>query len=187
VPITGTTLAEAARNFCEQLNHVLSRTLTQTRAVPFEVSGVPLFQVAFRQGGVPVNAQLHTRYGQIGLFLGQVCGSVVREGNIHQLFTRSYRYRLYSHNVEEPIIRWEYERETGPDAQWCRHHLQGPIEVRFNRTVVSLNDIHLPTGYVTFEEVIRFCIADLGVTPLHDEWDRILRESYAQFKGGLGE
>jgi hypothetical protein len=47
---------------------------------------------------------------------------------------------------------------------------------------VSLNDLHLPTGYVAFEEVLRFCIVDLGVHPLSDGWDGVLRESYEQFK-----
>jgi hypothetical protein len=47
---------------------------------------------------------------------------------------------------------------------------------------VSLNDLHLPTGYVPFEEVLRFCIADLGVSPFAEDWDSVLQESYDLFK-----
>jgi len=48
---------------------------------------------------------------------------------------------------------------------------------------VSLNDLHLPTGWVTIEEVIRFCIVDLGVptNPAHD-WDAVLEASYQTFR-----
>jgi hypothetical protein len=33
-------------------------------------------------------------------------------------------------------------------------------------TKISLNDVHVLTGFVTVEEVLRFCIVDLGVPPL---------------------
>ena len=182
MPIRGATLAEAAKKFRDHLNYVLSRTVTQTPAVLVEVPGAPSFQITFRQAGQPIQAQLNTRFGQMGFYLGQVCGSIVREDGLHELRTLSYKYALYPDRSDEPIIRWEYVREPGPQDQWCRHHLQGPIEIRLNQHTVSLNDFHLPTGYVTFEEVLRFCIVDLMVPPLQDEWDRRLRESYERFK-----
>jgi hypothetical protein len=42
---------------------------------------------------------------------------------------------------------------------------------------VTLNDLHLPTGWVPVEEVLRFCIVDLGVRPLGRDWNEVLRES----------
>jgi hypothetical protein len=35
----------------------------------------------------------------------------------------------------------------------------------------SFNDWHLPTGWVPIEEIIRFCIVDLGVPPLDTSVD----------------
>ena len=186
MPITGTTLAEAARTFCDHLNRVLASTLTQTRAVLIGPTGVgddPKVQVTFRQRGEVVKAPLHTRYGQMGLVLGQVCGSIVNQDRLHELRTLNYRYCLYPENTEEPIIRWEYEKEIGPNDLWCRHHVQGPIEVRLNRdTTFCLNDVHLPTGYVTFEEILRFCIVDLDANPLQPNWHDTLTESYRRFR-----
>ena len=187
MPITGATLAEAARNFRDHLNHVLARTVTQTPVVLVEVPGVPRFQITFRHHGQPIQVQINTRFGRMEFYLGQVCGSVMREDRLHELRTLSYRYALSTEGGEEPIIRWEYVRELTPTEQWCRHHLQGPIEIRLNQHTISLNDIHLPTGYVTFEEVLRFCIVDLGVPPLHADWDRILSESYELFKTEFGQ
>jgi hypothetical protein len=45
-----------------------------------------------------------------------------------------------------------------------------------------MNNLHLPTGFVALEEVLRFCIVDLGVNPLSDEWNGVLEESYRLFK-----
>jgi endoglycosylceramidase len=42
--------------------------------------------------------------------------------------------------------------------------------------------LHLPTGFVALEDVLRFCIVDLGVNPLSDGWHDVLEESYRLFK-----
>ena len=180
MPITGSSLGEAAQNFCDHINFVLSRTVTQTHAVV--VPGSDRFQVTFRQAGQLALARLNTRFGPIRLYFGQVCDSVVRNDGLHELYTFQYKYALYPEGGDDPIIRWEYEREPPPGKQSCRHHVQGPVEIHINESTVSLNEIHLPTGYMTFEEVLRFCIVDLGVKPLHEDWDRTLRDSYESFK-----
>jgi len=45
-----------------------------------------------------------------------------------------------------------------------------------------LNDLHLPTGYVLLEEIIRFCIVDLGVRTLDADWNKTLEDSEEKFK-----
>jgi hypothetical protein len=74
-------------------------------------------------------------------------------------------------------------------AQWSRRHLQGPIRIDFGPRTMSLNALHLPTGHVTLEDVIRFCIHDLGVPALSEDWNEILvqssRESEDQIRGDL--
>jgi hypothetical protein len=47
-----------------------------------------------------------------------------------------------------------------------------------------MNKLHVPTGFVAIEEVLRFCIVDLGVPPLagEDRWNTALDESYRRFK-----
>lgn len=92
----------------------------------------------------------------------------------------SYRYALGHNQGSEPVFRWE---SSSPDladrALWNRFHVQGAVAVSLStrRPPVSLNDLHLPTGAIPIEDVIRFCIVDLGVTPLSDDWDARLRES----------
>jgi hypothetical protein len=93
-----------------------------------------------------------------------------------------YRYALSHPGAREPLVRWEYVRAPPAGNLWCRHHLQGPLALVIQGHRVRLKDLHLPTGYVPFEDVLRFCIVDLGVRALSEDWDRVLRESYDQFK-----
>lgn len=180
MPIRGRTLREAAQTFCDHVNSVLNRTVTRARLVVFGVA--PRIQVAFRQAGRPFNARLQTSFGRIGLYLGQVCESEIGQDGIHTLRTVAYTYTLTPAGADEPLLRWEYVRSPPPGAEWCRHHLQGPVELEIHGNSVLLDDLHLPTGYVTFEEVLRFCIVDLGVRPQHRNWSAILKRSYEQFK-----
>jgi hypothetical protein len=39
---------------------------------------------------------------------------------------------------------------------------------------VTLHKLHLPTGRVSIEAVIRFLIEDLEVAPLRDDWRAVL-------------
>jgi len=183
VPITGRTLAEASAKFRDHLNDVLARTVTPTRLIMVEAVGpaASRFLLSFRQGGIPVEAPLSTRFGWVGLYLGQTCESTVGDDELHRLRTVSYRYTLTPENAREPLIRWEYEKR--PAGPYCRHHLQGDLALGFGRTTVPLNDLHLPTGFTTIEEVLRFCILDLGATALSEDWDGILTRSYELFKG----
>jgi hypothetical protein len=141
-------------------------------------------QLAFRQVGRPIEAALATRYGQIGLYIGQVCSAEKVGRRSYQLQTIAYKYTLTPAQADEPVFRWEYVRtRDDPDARWSRHHLQGSVDVDLGTgEEVSLNDLHVPTGWVTIEEILRFCIVDLGIAPLTEDWDRVLNESYERFK-----
>jgi hypothetical protein len=116
----------------------------------------------------------------VHLSLAQTC-LTEREGEEHRLRTIRYRYTLRPDGDSEPRLRWEYVREFS-EGNPSRHHLQGPITVPFGRRELNLNDLHLPTGYTTIEDVIRFCIVDLGVTALSSGWHEVLEESYRLFK-----
>jgi hypothetical protein len=182
VPYLGATLKDAAHEFCEALNRVLNTTVTKARLVEFGPKDQPNARrlVTFRQAGSPMTATLNTRFGPMGLHIGQVCDSVETQQG-RRFVTAEYRYTLTPEGVDEALLRWEYIRQ--PEGPWCRHHLQGRVPLALGRgEPVSMNALHLPTGYVTIEEVLRFCIVDLGVAPLSNEWDAILTTSYEKFK-----
>lgn len=146
--------------------------------------------LTFRQGG-PVLAPLRSHFGQIGLYVGQILEARPTDEEGPAPILVKYRYALYMglDTESEPVVRWELDSHPAdPHARWSRRHLQGPIPLSFGPTAVSLNALHLPTGSVALEDVIRFCIHDLGVPALSVDWNEILiqsaREPGDQFTSG---
>jgi hypothetical protein len=124
------------------------------------------------------------------LYLGQTCDAVRDEGQRQfRLRTISYAYSLQPHMMSDQMIRWEYVKFPGEDSYWSRHHVQGPITFEIpedGATVhnINMNDWHLPTGWVTIEDVVRFCLHDLGANALSEprEWHKALNESTEVFR-----
>jgi hypothetical protein len=166
--------------FADHLNTVLNRTVTRMRLVPL-VRGDSLM-LGFRQAGSATVATLSSTFGPLELYLGQVCRATQAAPGEYQLATVQYGYSIGTPG-SEPTVRWEYRRtRQQPDATWCRHHIQGPIDIPMGSGSLRLNNVHVPTGWVTVEEVLRFCLAELSVPPLSEDWDRVLEASYKQFK-----
>lgn len=187
--ITGPSRQEAVRGFCDILNRLINTTLTERRLVVAEVGSQLV--VSFRRGkGAnsrvdPVTLQVAGR-GVYHVTFTQHCDTYETERG-HAVATVSYRYALWlpgaDPHIAEPALRWEYERTRQENkGLWCRHHLQGAAPINLGQGDMSMNDYHLPTGFVTLEEVIRFLIVDLGVRALSDNWDTVLDESYRRFK-----
>lgn len=181
MPIEAPTLLAAARKLQEHLNGLLTRTITETRLVAVALQGAPRVLVTFRQAGKPIFAPLRTRFDTFHLSLRQICEGIPGEGGGVQLQTVIYAYTLTPLGAREPAFRWEYEKRPQPGFLASRHHLQGeiPLPPPFG---ISLNKLHVPTGYTLIEDIIRFCIVDLGVSPLSGAWDRLLQESEDVFK-----
>ncbi|MBM4258956.1 MAG: hypothetical protein FJ147_24030 [Deltaproteobacteria bacterium] len=96
------------------------------------------------------------------------------------LRTLQYAYRIQrTRSVrDEAEVRFEYvSPEIDPEFPYSRHHVQSHRAFQDVREGFALNKLHLPTGGVTIEHVIRFLIADLDVPPLTERWQDELRES----------
>ena len=79
-------------------------------------------------------------------------------------------------------MRFEYVSEDAdPTFDHCRHHVQFHRDYHRTRSDFSPAKLHIPTGMITIEEVIRFLILDLGVTPLTKNWKPMLAASEARF------
>jgi hypothetical protein len=182
MPIEGKSLEAVSRKFCDNLNRLLAKTISQQRLVALTLPGRGV-NIAFRQSGIADTAKLKTHFGEMELFIGLLCGAAQIKRNRFRPFVSEYRYTLTPKGSADPLCRWEYVRKWPRDTdRWCRHHVQGDIPVSIGGQTISLNDLHLPTGYVTLEEIIRFCLVDLGVKPLSPDWHAILEKSYRQFK-----
>ena len=193
MPIEGRTVLDASKKFSDYLNRLLNRTLTKSRIVAVGSEDSARIAVSFRQDNQLTSAPLQTKYGPMTLYVGQLCEGVQAGRDRVRLRTVLYTYTLTlvdggdSDKKTDPLLRWEYVRTPADGGLWCRHHLQGPTPLSFGRAgYVPLNDLHLPTGYVPIEEIIRFCLVDLEVEPLSANWHDILYASYKKFREDFG-
>jgi hypothetical protein len=182
MPIEGESLEAVSRKFCDKLNRLLAKTISEQRIVFIGLREQGAV-IGFRQAGIPTTAKLRTRFGEMLLSVGLLCGAARIRQNWFRLFVSEYRYTLTPKESDDPLWRWEYVKNWPRETdRWCRHHVQGDVPIAIGRIRTSLNDLHLPTGYVTLEEVIRFCLTDLRVRPLSRDWHDILQRSYDEFK-----
>jgi hypothetical protein len=139
---------------------------------------------------------IDTGYGLVHFYLGQDLGTE-KKGSKFRLLTQAYSYRIQLDPGlagVEALIRWEYERTLrASECHHCRNHFHvgkqdgQAIGLRFPNAVLDLSRAHLPTGWVTIEEVIRFLIHDLGVRPpCGDKWPTVLAESERKFREWTG-
>jgi hypothetical protein len=139
--------------------------------------------VGFRRGA-PASVPLETRFGRLHFYLSQTVSAEWEAAkNRYRLQTLRYWYRLQTNPDprSQALVRWEYNREVERAAH-SRHHVQIPTSLPAADGFLDFNKLHLPTGWVTIESVIRFLIVDLRVTPpCGDEWADRLHESEEKF------
>jgi hypothetical protein len=124
---------------------------------------------------------LTTTVGTLFLEVAQLLGTERETRNKHRLRTVKYWYRLQQTATAEALVRWEYDPGVLPR---CRHHVQfgRPTTLQIGMSGLDLNRLHLPTGWVTIEEVIRFLITEMEVrAPCGEEWRTKLADSERRF------
>ena len=182
--ITGRTSEECVAVFRDHLAGLIAATVTTTYPITKKVEGDRII-LGFRQGRL-VGVPLDTRFGRLFFYLSQSLRTVKLPDGNQRLKTRQYWYRLQQEPspASQAVLRWEYDAETDRDAH-ARHHMQMPAEIALGEGSLDMNKAHLPTGWVTIEEVIRFLIVDLEVRPpcgedwadrLHVSEDRFFQE-----------
>lgn len=93
------------------------------------------------------------------------------EGGQQRLRTVAYWYKLYTEASlaeDDAVVRWEYAAAAPGSGGPCRHHVQFGrmvVGVPFGSGVFDFTRFHMPTGWVTMEEVFRFLVHELGVEP----------------------
>jgi hypothetical protein len=167
----GRPVREAIQIFRASLNSLLANTITRMPIIAFVSKPSEHITLSFRQGGASVPATLASQFGLIDLVLHQTLEAVEGQRERFRLRITEYQYTVTPVGDDDPLFRWEFVRFPSSGSFWCRNHLQGPIGIGIGGRTVNLNDWHLPTGWVPIEEIIRFCIVDLGVQPLDTSVD----------------
>lgn len=168
------------------MSGLLNRTITDARLSLAHRKGKTFAQFAFRdEQDMPIAAPLFSG----NLFLAASQQLEVRQDNGRwRLYTLEYNYHL----LEQPspdsrwIIRWEYKSHSRLRNEHPRHHVHLDVKLPTPVGELNLDHLHLSTGWVTLEEVIRFLIAEVGVKPKTKNWDDELLESEKFFREWTG-
>lgn len=173
--ITGRTPQECYKAFREHVARVMAATLTHEPLAVDAQGGRVTLAFATRKP-VPLDTRAH---GTIFFGFSQALRTEKTGRREHYLRTTGYWYRLQNEPgaKAKALIRWEYESADPRQARPARHHAQFAVMA----AALDLNRLHVPTGRVPFEEVIRFLIHDLGVEPRSREWAPTLAESERSF------
>jgi hypothetical protein len=179
----GRTPKEVFETFRAHISGLLNRTVTDTRLALVQPEKQPTRAfVDFKRSNEPIAAPLFKK--GLFLYIGQVLIVEQQQDKTWKLKTTQYAYRIQASDnpKDNDCLRWEYVSRKVRDKQHCRNHFQTPITFSLGKQKISLEDSHLPTGWVTIEEIIRFLITDMGVPPKQDGWDDELKLSEAKFR-----
>ena len=94
------------------------------------------------------------------------------QSGLHHIEVAGYHYVIYTSERHEILA---YHWHPGPRGfmQAPHVHLGSGAQIGFDPLITKA---HLPTGYVTLKEIIRFLIEDLSVLPRQRNWQDILQD-----------
>lgn len=188
MPIQGRNPKEVFDFFEAHVAKVFRETLPVPAHIYIKWTGKPQKELALlefvnRGNGLTASLPIDTDHGRLFLTLRQHL-EAARTDRHYELKTVGYSYRLINdpHPTVKARIRWEYSGDTPAAHAYCRHHVQiaGGVEL-IEPVLFDLDRSHTPTGWVTFEEIIRFLIYELKTKHLNDDWPGILAESERTF------
>lgn len=120
------------------------------------------------------------------LSVGQLCrvseDSTVDNGP-YRAQTVGYRYVISTSEGRE-ILAFHWTPEADPSLATTLPHLHvGSVNISDSAPLApkSFNKLHIPTGAVSLQSVVRFLIEEAGVEPRRVNWSEVLDQGQAQF------
>jgi hypothetical protein len=84
--------------------------------------------------------------------------------------TTSYAYRLLG-DGQRDVLAYHWHLEGTSSVTWPHLHVHGRTDV------LDLRRVHLPTGHVSLQAILRLAIGELGVQPLRADCRAVLDET----------
>jgi len=181
--LLGKSAEHAFHRFRDHLSQLLNKTITQA---PLTLTQAPdnraYLEFPKKEGRICVPV------GRVGfhLFIGQTLEAVRPH---YRLKTLAYAYRITEGPTfdDRTLFRWEYNARQYKESLAPRHHFHFPASLTCqNRRTLDTTELHIPTGWVTIEEIIRFFIHELKVKSREKQWDKLLCESEEKFRDWTG-
>lgn len=103
---------------------------------------------------------------------------IVDEDNF-RISTLRYYYVFWTPRADERVIDWHYHRRK---TNTVEAHLHIRDDVRHRAGGHALVDLHIPTGRVPLEDIVRFLIQEQNLSPRKTNWKDILDATEARFQ-----
>ncbi len=164
----GRTPQEAVRAWVDIVQQAFS-CVTQAR---FNVDGFRPSDLPYDadlNGGLAVPLSAEARLGLIAILRYRIV-KVASPRDPWTIRIVTYHYSLVD-SSERDIISYEWHPEGTSWVTWPHIHI-GSAMLRDGARLSSR--MHLPTGHVAIEEVIRLAIVEFGVRPRRPDWSAVL-------------
>lgn len=135
-------------------------------------------QPANFQGGFAVLSRKNGETLKLDLVHRYTVAEVEGERGPWTVSTAEYIYEV-SDQSDELIATFHWHpltAQAGDGIPWPHIHAYG------SREALTLHKLHLPTGRISVEAVVRFIIEDLDVVPRRDDWSAILDRHEQEFR-----
>lgn len=93
----------------------------------------------------------------------------------YKVTTTAYQY-LLEDEEEKEIVAYQWH----PDSTIKVPHLHIGLSAKIAGK--TANKVHLPTGRIALEQVLRLAVEELGAKPLKGEWKSILSQTQKLFE-----
>lgn len=171
--MTGRTESEAVQNFLDMLQKAVSCVTNSVISVRggYHVSVTP-HRLILGPGG------FHALGGPGQLSLSIILFYRIIENDVPgkpwKIVTTTYYYTFADESSQE-VIAYHWHPTQRSHAIYPHLHMESGAQV--GRSDIA--NAHLPTGWVTLNDVIQLAITELGVTPRREDWLDVLDESRA--------
>ena len=154
--------SDAFREFREHIGHLLNTTVTDARLSLLHTQDKPYATVTFRDDDDIATAAPLRAGSRLFLFLSQDLIVEEQQDRTWKLRTITYTYHILEarHPDSRWFVRWEYVSRARREMHSPRHHVHVPCKIETADGIWDLDALHLSTGWVTIEEVIRFLITE---------------------------
>lgn len=167
MPIEARTPKECFDAFRDHVAELLANTVSRRyllRSVAVE-DAPERRRLSFWQQDRAIAIPIVTDIGRLHFFCSQVLG-VVEHGRHYRLRTLAYAYRLQlgPDSDARALLRWEFISGIGR-SRGFHVHADSRIEDSALSEALDLDKLHVATGRVLVEDVVRFLVAELGHKP----------------------
>jgi hypothetical protein len=186
--ITGRTPNDCFDQFLQHVQQLVSQMLSPTYQLLCPRVTTPRRTLTFANkpalNAIPLKTRAH---GTIYLYMAQELTTEPHEAGF-VLRTKKYWYKLYDQSPvigDDAIVRWEYASAARIHDTHCRHHVQfgkmlKPLPI--GGSTFDFTRFHMPTGWVTMEEICRFLVCEFEIAPpCGAAWPSVLAASEDHF------